>query len=169
MFSGDEQNWNQNSSIAKIHLCSEAISKPGTKFSLIYWYASVVCILQLPDLDNAGGTQSLPWTTGANANPWEMRVWRIATLVVDGVYLMASQTTKRDPRPTGGWKSESKIIRIQLFLHWRKFPILDFAHFYFILSFRTRLFSLYSENNKKSYFHCTVKITKKVIFTVQWK
>ena len=34
-------------------------------------------------------------------------------------------------------------------------------------SFRTRLFSLYSENNPKSYFHCTVKITKKVIFTVQ--
>ena len=30
-----------------------------------------------------------------------------------------------------------------------------------------KVISLYSENNKKSDFHCTVKITKKVILTVQ--
>ena len=32
---------------------------------------------------------------------------------------------------------------------------------------KKKLFSLCSENNKKRYFHCTVKITNKVILTVQ--
>ena len=32
---------------------------------------------------------------------------------------------------------------------------------------KKKLFSLYSENNKKSYFHCTVKIMNAVILTVQ--
>ena len=41
------------------------------------------------------------------------------------------------------------------------------SNYYKVLKYGMRLFSLYSENNQKSYFHCTVKIMNKVILTVQ--